>query len=71
MTSRHLNEVRAKLAWLKSWLNGDGWRLREFEREFVWVSSGSTGFTKTSPQLKQLAAEGLVLAGSHFAIGRG
>jgi hypothetical protein len=54
-----VNLVLDKLRWLKNWLAGDGRLLNGFEREFIWVSSGATSFTLTSPQQKQFAVLGL------------
>jgi hypothetical protein len=56
------NEIKVlirKLEWLKGWLIGDGAKLAKFEREFVWVASGSTSFTKGATQVKALATKGL------------
>ena len=56
------SEVRvviAKAQWLLGWLKGDSKTLAAFERDIVWVSSGATSFTLTSPQKKQMAAAGL------------
>jgi hypothetical protein len=58
-TDREVNVVLNKLRWLKQWLKGDGKKLAQFERDFVWVSSGATSFTLTSPQQKQFAVLGL------------
>lgn len=63
-----VTEVLAKLAWLKAWLSGDGRRLRSLPTAFVWVSSGKTTFTKSSPLTKKLAAQGLITAGGHYLI---
>ena len=54
-----VNVVLDKLRWLKAWLAGNGHRLNKFERDFIWVSSGATSFTLTSPQQKQFALLGL------------
>lgn len=54
-----VNLVLNKLRWLRSWLQGDGSALSRFERDFIWLSSGSTSFTLTAPQLKQFAVLGL------------
>jgi len=51
--------ILAKLRWLREWLQGDGRALNRFERDFIWISSGSTSFTLTSPQQKQFALLGL------------
>src|ERR1700693_3992962 len=54
-TSSHRDEVRAKFGWLKGWLAGDGNRLDRLEREFIWISSGESSFTASSPQIRSLA----------------
>lgn len=51
--------VLDKLRWLRTWLEGDGKLLNQFERDFVWVASGATTFTLGSPKLKQFAQLGL------------
>lgn len=56
---KEVKVVRDKLLWLKGWLKGDGQKLNQFERDFVWVSSGATSFTLTSPQQKEFALLGL------------
>ena len=58
-SDKEVNVVLDKLRWLKQWLKGDGQRLALFERDFIWVSSGGTSFTLTSPQQKQFAVLGL------------
>lgn len=55
--------VLKKLAWLRSWLRNDGQKLDSFEREFVWIASGPTSFTKGAGQVKVLAAKGIRYAG--------
>ena len=40
--------VLKKLSWLKNWLQAEGRNMAAFEREIVWVPSGSTSFTKGS-----------------------
>ena len=51
--------VLAKLVWLRNWLVNDGRLLSNFERDFVWISSGATSFTLSAPQLKRFAQLGL------------
>jgi hypothetical protein len=57
-----------KLTWLKTWLNGAGRKLAEFERLFVWVPSGATSFSQGSPQVRKLADKGIIYSGSRFRI---
>lgn len=54
-----VNVVLDKLGWLRNWLAGDGKLLNQFERDFVWVSSGATSLTLGAPQLKRIAQHGL------------
>ncbi len=56
---KEVKVVLNKMGWLRTWLGGDGKHLAQFERDFVWVSSGATSFTLSSPQLKQIAQLGL------------
>jgi hypothetical protein len=51
--------VLDKLRWLRAWLTGDGKFLDQFERDFIWVSSGATSFTLDAPLVKQFAQLGL------------
>jgi hypothetical protein len=60
--------VLRKLEWLKAWLRQDGQRLARFARDFVWVSSGYTLFTKGSAQVKTLAQKGLIYSGAVLRI---
>lgn len=60
--------VIRKAQWLLNWLGNDGKRLNQFERDIVWVSSGPTTFTLTSPQRKQMSAAGLMHVGSKLRI---
>ncbi len=63
-----VNVVLAKLQWLQEWLRGDGRELSRFERDFIWVSSGPTSFTLTSPQQKRFALIGLQHKGAILRI---
>jgi hypothetical protein len=58
-SDKEVKVVLAKLHWLKSWLKGSGSLLNQFERDYVWVSSGATSFTLGAPQRKVLAEQGL------------
>ncbi len=60
--------VVAKLHWLKDWLRDKAPQLHSMRREYIWVSSGKTSFTLTSPQQKQLAVLGLQHKGRIFTI---
>jgi len=56
---KEVKVVLDKLRWLRNWLTGGGKLLNQFERDFIWASSGATSFTLTSPQVKQFAQLGL------------
>ena len=58
-SDKEVQVVLEKLRWLKSWLAGGGNLLDQFERDFVWVSSGATSFTLNAPQRKRFAQLGL------------
>lgn len=60
--------VIKKAAWLLDWLNKQGKLLAGFEREILWVSSGATTFTRSSPQRKMMAQVGLQHVGSKLRI---
>lgn len=53
--------VLRKLAWLRGWLSLEGRPLGKdnFDRQFIWISSGRTTFTPDSPQSRRLAQSGL------------
>ncbi|HEV3036588.1 MAG TPA: hypothetical protein VHA33_02255 [Candidatus Angelobacter sp.] len=58
-SDKEVKVVLDKLRWLKTWLAGPGSLLNQFERDFVWVSSGQTSFTIGAPQRKKFALLGL------------
>lgn len=60
--------VLAKLAWLKQWLQESAPRLQAIRKAFVWISSGKTSFTLSSPQRKRFALLGLRQRGRLFRI---
>ena len=60
--------VRDKFLWVRAWLAGDGSRLQAFEAEFVWISSGRTTFTQSSPAIRKLAQEGVRTVGRSLKI---
>jgi hypothetical protein len=63
-----ISVVLKKFEWLKSWLKNSSIHLKKFKCDYIWVSSGATTFTKTSPQLRQLSQSGLVYAGKVLKI---
>ena len=60
--------VIKKTQWLLNWFKRKGQALAVFEKDIVWVSSGATTFTLSSPQQKQMAQVGLQHVGSKFSI---
>ncbi len=60
--------VLRKLNWLLKWLRKDGKELAGFDRQFVWVPSGATSFSKGSTQVRQLAEKGLYYSGSKLRV---
>jgi len=56
---RGVVEVLNKLNWLRGWLRRSAPLLHAMPRAFIWVSSGKTSFTPSSPQQKRLALLGL------------
>lgn len=67
-SDREVDVVLAKLRWLRNWLDGDGKALDAFERDFVWVSSGSTHYTLNGPQRRAFADLGLRQTGGILSI---
>ena len=63
-----INVMIKKVKWLRAWFKGAGERLAAFEREILWVSSGSTKLTPSSPQKKKMAMAGLRQVGGRFRI---
>lgn len=63
-----VTDVQAKAVWLRAWLADEGRRLGPLTRAYVWVSSGRTTFTKTSPAVRKLAAQGVIAVGGHYTI---
>lgn len=64
-SSANVGEVEGKLTWLLGWLSGP---LSTYRRRIVWISSGSTSFTSRSPQIRRLALQGCLLAGSYYRL---
>ena len=63
-----MTELLAKVAWLNLWLRGDGRRLKDLTKAYVWISSGTTSFTKTSPAAKKLALQGVISVGGYYTL---
>lgn len=56
----HVDEVLAKLQWLRGWLDAEAPELRQITGFFVWVASGEVPFTANSPLGKRIAQKGLL-----------
>jgi hypothetical protein len=67
-SSGEVKVVLAKLDWLQRWLKDSAPKLRAMRRAFVWISSGRTSFTLSSPKQKRFASLGLRRVGSVFRI---
>ena len=67
-TDGEIKAVLAKLQWLKRWLTNAAPKLKALRKQFVWVSSGKTSLTLSSPQQKQFALAGLQHKGRSFHI---
>ena len=63
-----VGRVLKKAAWLQTWFKGKGKHFVHFEKDILWVSSGSTSFTLSAPQRKQMAQLGLRSAGGNLRI---
>ena len=67
-TSGDVSVVLRKLDWLKQWLHDKAPKLNGMRKEFVWISSGKTSFTSSSPQAKRIAAHGFRHSGGRLRI---
>lgn len=62
----NIGEMQAKLSWLKSWMGSTP--LDTCPRQVVWIASGRSAFNNRSPEIRRLAAQGLIFAGNHLAL---
>lgn len=60
--------VIKKAQWLVNWLKNSAPKLKAFENDIVWVSSGATSLTLSNPKQKQMAQVGLRHVGSKLRI---
>lgn len=67
-TQREVKAIEAKLEWLKKWIDVNATDLAALDRCFVWVSSGKTHLTPTSPALRRLAQKGCRHVGQVYEI---
>ena len=63
-----VDNVLAKLNWLRNWVAQNAPNLDILPREYVWVSTGPVAFSSNSPQHRRLAASGLRFAGRRYSI---
>lgn len=63
--TKNVDEVIAKLRWLKDWLPTHALALHQLRGDFIWIASGEMRILKTSPQFRRLASTGIVLRGRH------
>ena len=54
-----VGKVIKKAQWLLKWFENEERLLKGFEKSILWVSSGATVFTLSSPLKKQMAQAGL------------
>lgn len=67
-TDGEVESVETKLIWLKQWIRDEAPVLGRMECRFIWVSSGRTCLTPTSPALRRLAAKGCLHVGATYRI---
>jgi hypothetical protein len=67
-STKNIDEIEKKLDWLKGWLNTVGKPSKAYRGEWIWIASGKSTFNQNSPQLKRLAAMGVMFKGGHFRI---
>ena len=60
--------VIKKAQWLVKWLKSSAPKLKAFENDIIWVSSGATSLTLSNPKQKQMALVGLRHVGSKLRI---
>lgn len=60
-----IGEIGEKIHWLKEWLKADGKLLDKYPRQFLWIASGTSSFTRNHPRLKSLAAKGVHFCGRY------
>jgi hypothetical protein len=68
-TEGEVSAVLEKLRWLQEWISKNAPRLSKMEGEFVWIASGKTSISPTSPKRRLMAKAGLKLVGGKLKIG--
>jgi hypothetical protein len=66
--SSDIQEIEKKARWLHQWLENDGKLLKGLQRQLVWISSGRTVYTSSSPQMRRIAQLGITCAGGRYRI---
>ncbi len=67
-SSAEIKVVIRKAQWFHNWFKGAGKKLATFEKEILWVSSGSPRLSPSAPQTKQMAVAGLKQVGGSLRI---
>ena len=67
-SSLHVQDLIAKLRWLRGWLKSEAALLGQFTPYFVWVASGKVALTPNSPQRRRVAQEGIHFAGERVQV---
>jgi hypothetical protein len=63
-----VEDVLAKVGWLRSWLSRDAPALNALPSEYVWLASGPVHLGSGTRQWRTLAAKGVRLVGRHLRI---
>ena len=69
-SSLHVDEVLAKLRWLKQWLESGAPELDQLPRRFCWIATGAVSFDRGSRQAKRMAQAGLRFPVKHVDLER-
>ncbi|MGD0653368.1 MAG: hypothetical protein ABSA16_03415 [Thermoguttaceae bacterium] len=66
-SSKNVQEMLNKVAWLKNWLTSAR-LLNGLQKHFVWVASGKVSLLPHSPQRKRIAQAGIDFQGGHLTL---
>jgi len=69
-SSLHVDEVLAKLRWLKQWLESGAPELDQLPRRFCWIATGAVSFDRGSRQARRIAQAGLRFPVKHVDLER-
>ncbi|HBT78183.1 MAG TPA: hypothetical protein DEB39_14960 [Planctomycetaceae bacterium] len=67
-TAGDVKEVIRKLQWLKNWLQKNAPELNSLASKYVWIPSKGNSIPPSSPQHRELASKGIVLASAPYAL---